>query len=149
MTITYNENIEVEKQMRQNMLKEFHLKNNETKAVLNRFLGKKDKPINFNDLILNFNVNEWIFVNDKVKFKLIYFNETTVIFDTVMDRNGDFGTHYHNDCREDVEVLEGVLFDSTTSKIFKKGETAVFEAMEKHTPIALEKCILKVTFNKE
>lgn len=144
----YIKNIQEHHLQRQEMLKDFHLKSNETQAILNRFLGKKDKPINFNDLILSFDFNEWVLLNDKVKFRLINFSDSTAVFDTIMERNGEFGTHIHNDCIEKVEVLSGVLFDSMTSQLIRKGEVVFFDAGVKHTPISLEKCVLKVTFTK-
>ena len=144
----YLDNVNLERDNRRQMLKCFHAETSKTTAIVNRFLGIRDKPINFIHLITLFKIHEWIEVNDKVKFKLIEFNNSEAIFDTEMKRNGAFGGHRHDDCIEIAEVLKGVLFDVDSDKTYYKGDVLTIEAGKKHTPVALENTVLKVTFKK-
>lgn len=144
----YLDNINLEKESRIDMLKCFHVETIKTTSIINRFLGREPKPVNFKHLTTLFKANEWVNVNDKVKFKLIEFNDSEAIYDTEMQRNGSFGKHYHDDCLEVVEVLSGLLFDVTNEEVYEKGDVFFIEAKQQHTPVALENTKLKVKFIK-
>lgn len=144
----YFDNVDLERENRRELLKGFHVEVTKVTSIINRFLGIKDKPINFNHLITLFKINEWVHVNDKVKFRLLEYNDTKAVFDTIMQRNGAFGAHRHDDCLEVVEIVKGVLFDASNETTYKTNQTIIIEAGREHAPIALEATVLKVTFKK-
>lgn len=111
---------------------------NEKKAI---------KPINAEQLKA-FPYGKWIDINKSVKVfrRKNRFKEGLLCFDTVMEKGGDFGEHFHDDLIESTEVIEGEMYDTYDHCYYRKGDVAHYDKGRKHTPIATEKTILHVLF---
>lgn len=111
---------------------------NEDKATL---------PINRNQL-KQFPFFQWKAINDKVKVyrKRDRFKEGYLSFDTVMEKEGAFGEHFHSDLIESTEVISGEMYDTYDGKFYREGDVAHYDKGQKHTPIATKKTVLHVLF---
>jgi hypothetical protein len=108
---------------------------------------KAVKPIN-EDQLRQFPFFKWIPLNDKVK---VYrrndrFNGSQLCFDTVMEKDGEFGEHFHDDMIESTEVVSGEMYDTFQQRYYKEGEIADYGKGKKHTPIATKRTVLHVLF---
>jgi len=107
---------------------------------------KKQNPINKKDLD-SFPLFVWVDVNEKIKVRKRknVFGEY-LNFDTIIEIGGEFGSHFHNDVIESCEVISGKIQDLEDGKIYLEGDIMHYDKGHPHTPIALEKSVLKVLF---
>lgn len=137
----------LDRQERQKMLEELDIRHSMFLNALDNFKGKGDNNIPFAEL-KKFPLMKWVNLNDKVKFRKRNPLESYLMFDTVMTKGGEFGMHYHSDCVEYVEVISGKLVDIQTNHEYNEGEIAIYNAKEKHIPVAMEDTVLRVFFKQ-
>lgn len=133
---------------KQSIKDKFFFESELLKYDLERFRGQKLDCINFNDINDTFPINKWIRLTDQIKFIKTAFTETMIKIDLLMCKGSKIGWHYHGDCVEVIKVESGEFADLHAKKIYKKGEIAIFEAKQEHTPLAKEDCILKIEINR-
>ena len=108
--------------------------------------NKDNKPINNEDLN-SFPLGVWVEINDKIRGKKRKNRFSNYLnFDVEIEKGGEFGEHFHNDVIESTEVIYGELLDTSSGKVYKKGDVAQWEKGEKHTPIAMFKTLVHVLF---
>ncbi len=114
--------------------------------IIEAFNGKLHIPINRADL-LKFPIGVWVEVNEFVKVRRRKHRFKTYLnFDTIMEKGGEFGSHFHEDLIESCEIEYGKMQDLEDNKIYIKGDVMEYNKGYKHTPIALEKTRLHVLF---
>ena len=124
---------------------------NRLSQAVNRFNNPSEdnKPINSYDLDL-FPLGVWVDINEKLKVKKRknrfkdYLN-----FDVIMQKDAEFGEHFHNDVIESTEVISGEMLDTSDGKIYKKGDVANWDEGVRHTPISTKETELHVLFKRK
>ena len=118
----------------------------ELMQVLMAFRDEIERPINKEDLE-KFPLLEWVDLNDKVSIRRRnnLFGEY-LNFDTKLEKDGEFGEHFHNDIIENAEIISGRMLDKLDGHIYNAHDVMHYEKGEKHQPLALEKTLLKVIF---
>lgn len=108
---------------------------------------KAIEPINA-DQLRKFPYAEWITLNPlvKVRRRKNRFKEGYLCFDTLMEKGGEFGEHFHDDLIESTEVVDGEMYDTFDQSYYRKGDVAHYDKGRKHTPIATQKTVLHVLF---
>lgn len=117
--------------------------------TLEAFNGENVRPINKASL-MSFPLFKWVYLDETTKKvricrrKMLFGDHFN--FDTEMEEGGEFGKHFHADLIESAEVIKGRMKDMVDGKIYSEGDVMHYEKGERHTPIALEKSMLKVIF---
>lgn len=130
---------------RTKMLQDLDLKHDMFINALDNFSGKGNQDIPLAEL-KKFKFMEWVYLNDKVKFRRRKDMDDYLMFDCVMEKGGEFGMHLHTDCVEISEVVKGQLTDMQTNTTYNVGDIAKFEKGQKHLPISIEDTVLRVFF---
>lgn len=105
------------------------------------------RPINRQDLE-TFPFMKWVNLNHRVRVRkrANRFGDY-LCFDTEMEKDGEFGEHFHDDLIESTEVVYGEMVDTSDGgKIYAPGDVAHYNKGQKHTPIATMKTLLHVLF---
>lgn len=110
-------------------------------------LKKAIEPIDAEQL-REFPFFTWIPLNDKVKVyrKRDRFKDGYLCFLTEMEKDGEFGEHFHSDLIESTEVESGEMYDTYNQRFYRKNDVAHYDKGQKHTPIATKKTVLHVLF---
>lgn len=138
----------LDRQERRKMLEELDIRHSMFINALDNFKGKGDHTdIPFAEL-KKFPFMEWVYLNDKVKFRQRQPLDNYLMFDTYMEKGGEFGMHFHSDCVEYTEVVRGKMVDIQTNQQYNEGQMAIYGAKEKHIPVAMEDTILRVFFKQ-
>lgn len=143
----HSERHTLDRKERRKMLEELDIRHSMFLNALDNFKGKGNNNIPFADL-KKFPFMEWVYLNDKVKFRQRQPLDNYLMYDTIMSKGGEFGMHYHSDCVEYVEVISGKLVDIQTNHEYNEGEIAIYNAKEKHIPVAMEDTVLRVFFKQ-
>lgn len=115
-------------------------------SIISAFNGKIHIPINKEDLI-KFPIGAWVLVNELVRIRRRKqrFGDH-LNFDTIMEKGGEFGSHFHEDMLESCEIEYGEMKDLEDNRIYKKGDVMEYDKGQHHTPIATKKTRLHVLF---
>lgn len=144
----YEQRLQNAKQLRTVDKRIIHRLLAKTEVLLRRFNGIEKSSIGFGDLNM-FILNDWYQLNDKVRFKKIHKSENVLVFETEMDEGGEFGWHYHSDCREICQVIKGAIHDAKTEFDYEQNQTVIYEPGEEHIPVALLDTKLIVIFERK
>ncbi len=119
-----------------------------------------DKVINSenkDDVYISWQQLETMQIGETVKHRGVEFikrsaTEKEMVFNTFMFDGGTFENHFHN-CVEICTVLQGTMIekrkgDRLTTKVYKEGDRAIYDAGELHSMYANEYTILEVRFIK-
>ena len=139
---------EINRSERIDMLDILELKHQAFMNALDNFRGKGNQDVT-KDELRNYRFMEWVVLNESplVKFRRRGdINKDTLMFDTYMEKGGEFGMHLHSDCVEECEVVEGEVFDIQSNKTFKEGDIAKYPKGVKHIPVATKETLLRVFF---
>ncbi len=113
--------------------------------ALDNFSGKGSQDIPMAEL-KKFKFMEWVYLNDKVRFRRRKDLGDVLMFDCVMEKGGEFGMHLHTDCIESTEVIKGELLDLHSNTTYLENDLAIFPKGKKHIPVAVEDSVLRVFF---
>lgn len=113
--------------------------------------GDVNKPITYNDL-KKFPLFKWVYLDPltkkvKIRKKNNHFIEY-LNFDTLMKKGGRFSEHFHGDCIESTEILEGKVLDLVSADIYETNDILYYTQDQTHDIIALEDTTLKVLFKQ-
>ena len=136
---------ELNRAERAKILDDLNLKHTMFINALDNFRGKGDQDVPKAEL-KKFKFMEWVYLNDKVKFRRRNDIEDMLMFDCVMEKGGEFGMHLHSDCVEMTEIVQGELFDLQTNTTYTENELVIFPKNKKHIPIATQDTVLRVFF---
>lgn len=136
---------ELNRAERSKILDDLDLKHTMFINALDNFRGKGDQDVPKAEL-KKFKFMEWVYLNDKVKFRRRNDIEDMLMFDCVMEKGGEFGMHLHSDCVEMTEIVQGELFDLQTNTTYTENELVIFPKNKKHIPIATQDTVLRVFF---
>tara|TARA_R110002049_G_scaffold230108_2_gene402261 strand:+ start:39 stop:491 length:453 start_codon:yes stop_codon:yes gene_type:complete len=136
---------ELNREERSKILDDLDLKHTMFINALDNFRGKGDQDVPKAEL-KKFKFMEWVYLNDKVKFRRRNDIEDMLMFDCVMEKGGEFGMHLHSDCVEMTEIVQGELFDLQTNTTYAENELVIFPKNKKHIPIATQDTVLRVFF---
>lgn len=137
--------VEVNREERRKMLEELDIRHSMFIKTLDNFKGKGDKDVTFSEL-KKFPFMKWVSLSDKVKIRKRRVLDDYLMFDTVMQKGGEFGMHYHSDCKEYTDVISGRIVDIQTNDEYNEGDMAIYDKKEKHIPVAMEDTVLRVFF---
>ena len=141
------ESYELNRAERTKILEDLDFKHELFINALDNFSGKGNQDVPMAEL-KKFKFMEWVYLNDKVKFRRRKDLFETLMFDCVMEKGGEFGMHLHTDCIEITEVVKGEILDLHSNTTYKENELAIFEKNQKHIPVATTDTILRVFFKQ-
>jgi len=143
----YLKAVQAFREERRKTMKSFNENHSEIISMIRRFNGIDKISISFNDLDA-LPILEWVDINSKVKVRKFLSTKKRLEFDTIMEDNGEFGWHYHDDCTEIVTVLKGCLVDLIDNQRYKADEEIIYVNGQEHIPVAIGDTFLRVTFLK-
>lgn len=116
-----------------------------------KFVNDEGEGLITKEELLKTDFNTWIDLGNGVKFMRIYKQDKPLFFITEMNpenspkKIAEFGKQWH-DCIEECKVIKGHMIDLIDDKEYLEGETAVYEANQKHKPVSKVFSIFEVEF---
>ena len=145
----YGKTVKENREQRDLRRKAFHKDTAATQFILDKFNGKKETSIFFREMDEFFLLDQTVQVNDKITVKKIFRSNTEMHFITTIKAGGSFSWHYHEDCSEVIDVVQGTYYDAYKDECHSAGEQIIYLSGVRHTPSAVEDTILHVKILKD